>query len=316
MKNILQKLRCQMAEGLYPGATLGIYHKGQWQEFVLGTQDGKQALESDRIYDLASVSKVLGVATICALLIHRGTLEIDQRLKVYYPEFSEDTVSFRQLLTHTSGIDPFIPNRDSLSAIELRSAINHITVTDQKDFFYTDINFLLLGFMLEKLYGKSLAAIFKQEIFDPWGMSHTSFGPVLGAVPTTKTDCSGRVHDPKARVLGDHAGSAGLFSNLTDLKIFCQHYLADKFAQNLWQNFSLGDKPRSIGWNLDGDWIDHTGYTGPLVMINRRTQQAVIFLTNRTYQGDNRSLWIAKRQELIDVIKTSMETAYSADGVS
>lgn len=120
-------------------------------------------------YDLASVSKVVGVATVCIFLINQGRLDLDQSLTSYYPAFEDETVTLRQLLTHTTGIDPFIPNRDSLSATELKRAINGIKVTGKKDFLYTDINFLLLGFMLEELYGKSLDAIFEEEVFQPWG---------------------------------------------------------------------------------------------------------------------------------------------------
>ena len=86
-------------------------------------------------------------------------------------------------------------------------------------------------------------------------------------------------------------------------QIFLQHYLEDDFAENLTQNISPS-KPRSIVWNLeDGVWLDHTGYTGPFIMVNREAQKAAIFLTNRTYLYDDRPLWIAQRRELRDIIK-------------
>lgn len=307
MKKILDKIEQQMADNLYPGASLAVYKEGRWTEYYLGSQDGQKPVFSGLTYDLASVSKVVGVATVCIFLINQGRLDLDQSLASYYPAFEDETVTLRQLLTHTTGIDPFIPNRDSLSATELKRAINGIKVTGKKDFLYTDINFLLLGFMLEELYGKSLDAIFEEEIFQPWGMTETSFGPREKAVPTVQGEVAGLVHDPKARVLGIHAGSAGLFSTLDDLKLFCQHYLQDDFAAQLWQNISHGSKPRSIGWNLEGDWIDHTGYTGPFIMVNRKAQRAAIFLTNRTHDYDDRPLWIAKRRELRDTIKEAFD---------
>lgn len=307
MRKILSKIEQQMADNLYLGASLSLYHKGEWSQYFLGKQDGQRPVFSGLTYDLASVSKVVGVSTVCIFLLQRGELDLERSLKFYYPSFEDETVTLRQLLTHTTGIDPFIPNRDSLSAEELKAAINRIRVTDNKDFLYTDINFLLLGFMLEELYGKSLDVIFQEEIFQSWGMSETSFGPVEKAVPTVKGEQAGLVHDPKARVFGIHAGSAGLFSTLDDLEIFCQHYLEDDFAAQLWQNISQGNKSRSVGWNLEGDWIDHTGYTGPFVMINRKQQKAAIFLTNRTFAYDDRPLWIAKRRELRDVIKEVLE---------
>ena len=300
---IFQKIQEQMAENLYLGASLSLYADGDWQDNYFGqTQEG-QPTRAGLLYDLASVSKVVGVGTVLIFLLQAGKIELDTPLKSYYPAVADETLTIRQLVTHTSGIDPYIPHRDELDEAGLREAINQIRVTDQKDFHYTDINLILLGFMLEEIYGQSLGQIFQQQVFEPWQMKRTSFGPVTEAVPTVKGQPAGLVHDPKARVLGVHTGSAGLFSDLTDLQMFLQHYLEDDFAANLTQNFSPS-KPRSIVWNLeDGLWLDHTGYTGPFIMVNRKAQKAVIFLTNRTYLYDDRPLWIAKRRELRDIIK-------------
>lgn len=302
---IVDKIHEQMAENLYLGASLGLYSDGQWQEYYFGqTQEG-QPTTAGLLYDLASVSKVVGVGTLLIFLIQAGKIQLDAPLVTYYPAFLDKTVTIRQLATHTSGINPFIPNRDQLNAAELKEAIHHLPVTKDKSFHYTDINLILLGFMLEELYAQPLSAILEQEIFTPWKMTRTSFGPVRHAVPTVKGKPAGIVHDPKARVLGIHTGSAGLFSDIFDLEIFLQHYLADDFAANLTENISAS-KPRSIVWNLDGDWLDHTGYTGPFIMVNRSERKAVIFLTNRTYLYDDRPLWIAKRRELRDVIKNHL----------
>ncbi|MET3557014.1 CubicO group peptidase (beta-lactamase class C family) [Streptococcus rupicaprae] len=304
MKAILDKIERQMEQGLYLGASLSVYRQGQWQSFYLGTQDGERATCPDLVYDLASVSKVVGVATVMIQLLNAGQLDLNAPLKLYLPDFADPFVTLRQLLTHTSGIDPYIPNRDSLDFEGLRTAILGIRVTDQTSFHYTDINFILLGFLLEQVLGQSLDQIFRERVFIPWQMSATSFGPRREAVPTVAGVTDGEVHDPKAKVLGSHCGSAGLFSTLSDLQIFCQHYLKDDFARDLWRNYGSVEKTRTLGWNLDGDWIDHTGYTGPFVMVNRSQQKAVIFLTNRTFAYDDRPLWIEKRRELRDVIKS------------
>lgn len=306
MREIIQKIEEQIAAGIYPGASLAIYHGGEWQEVYRGLADPEQGhpVRAGLVYDLASVSKVLGVGTLFAFLQARGELDLDAPLRHYYPVFHDDGVSLRQLLTHTSGLDPFIPNRDQLDAAELRQALNHLTVLEDRSFRYTDVNFLLLGFLLEEVYGKSLDALFQEEIFDPWGMAETSFGPVGQAVPTVRGVPAGTVHDPKAQVLGRHAGSAGLFSTVADLERFLEHYLRDDFAENLSQNFSKErGKTRSLAWNIEGGWLDHTGYTGTFIMWNRRSQQAVIFLSNRTYERDERAQWILDRNELMELIK-------------
>ena len=70
------------------------------------------------------------------------------------------------------------------------------------------------------------------------------------------------------------------------------------------QNFSpLDGKERSLAWNLEGDWLDHTGYTGTFIMWNRQKQEAAIFLSNRTYEKDERAQWIVDRNQVMDLIR-------------
>ncbi|HFH9838247.1 TPA: serine hydrolase domain-containing protein [Streptococcus suis] len=304
---ILDKISEQIEQGVYPGASLALFSKGQWQEYYLGTQDGETPVEAGLTYDLASVSKVVGVGTVLIKLIQSGKVELDKPLQVYYPAFQDASVTIQDLVTHTSGIDPYIPNRDSLDFAGLKEAIQQISVTDDKAFRYTDINLILLGFMLEELYGQDLDKILDQEVFIPWGLTQTSFSPVVEAVPTVKGEEAGMVHDPKAKVLGTHTGSAGLFSTLSDLQVFLEYYLTDDIAADLTVNIS-SSKSRSIVWNLEeGGWLDHTGYTGPFVLFNLDKQLAAVFLTNRTYYEDDRPLWIERRQDLFAVIKSALE---------
>ena len=309
LEKIISKIQEQLKDCIYPGASLALYQAGRWQEFYFGLADPqeKKATQAGLVYDLASVSKVVGVGTLAAFLYVQGKLELDLPLQHYYPAFHREDVTLRQLLTHTSGLDPFIPNRDQLTAPELKEALNHLKVLEDKTFRYTDVNFLLLGFMLEEIYGQSLDQIFQSQIFQPWGLAETGFGPVPGAVPTVRGVKDGQVHDPKARVLGIHAGSAGLFSTLRDLEIFLEHYLQDDFADHLTQNFSKEPgKRRSLAWNLEDDWLDHTGYTGTFIMYNRKEQQAAIFLSNRTYEKDERAQWILDRNQLMDLIRIEL----------
>ena len=309
LEKIISKIQEQLKDYIYPGASLALYQAGRWQEFYFGLADPqeKKATQAGLVYDLASVSKVVGVGTLAAFLYVQGKLELDLPLQHYYPAFHREDVTLRQLLTHTSGLDPFIPNRDQLTAPELKEALNHLKVLEDKTFRYTDVNFLLLGFMLEEIYGQSLDQIFQSQIFQPWGLAETGFGPVPGAVPTVRGVKDGQVHDPKARVLGIHAGSAGLFSTLRDLEIFLEHYLQDDFADHLTQNFSKEPgKRRSLAWNLEGSWLDHTGYTGTFIMYNRKEQKAAIFLSNRTYEKDERAQWILDRNQLMDLIRIEL----------
>ena len=303
---VIQKIEQQIEAGIYPGASFAYYRDGEWSEWYLGEADpeiGEQTCQG-LVYDLASVSKVVGVGTVLTFLWHQGELDIEKSVTEFLPDSDYPDITIRQLLTHATDLDPYIPNRDQLNAEELKEAMFHLNRREKRAFLYSDVHFLLLGFILENYFGKSLDQILHEQVLNPWKMKETQFGPVSSAVPTVRGQKAGVVHDPKARLLGRHAGSAGLFSTVKDLKIFLEHYLQDDFATDLSQNFSdLSDKERSLAWNLEGDWLDHTGYTGTFIMWNRQKQEAVIFLSNRTYEKDERAQWILDRNQVMDLIR-------------
>ena len=305
-QKIIQKIEQQIEAGIYPGASFAYYRDGEWSDCYLGDANpeiGEQTCQG-LVYDLASVSKVVGVGTVLTFLWHQGELDLEKSVTEFLPDSDYPDITIRQLLTHSTDLDPFIINRDQLSAEELKEAMFHLNRREKRAFLYSDVHFLLLGFLLENYFEKDLDQILQEQVFDPWKMKETQFGPVSSAVPTVRGQKAGVVHDPKARLLGKHAGSAGLFSTVKDLKIFLEHYLQDDFADGLSQNFSdLSDKERSLAWNLEGDWLDHTGYTGTFIMWNRKKQEAAIFLSNRTYEKDERAQWILDRNQVMDLIR-------------
>ena len=305
-QEIIQKIEQQIEAGVYPGASFAYYRDGAWSDYYLGEANpeiGEQTCQG-LVYDLASVSKVVGVGTVLTFLWHQGELDLEKSVTEFLPDSDYPDITIRQLLTHSTDLDPFIINRDQLNTEELKEAMFHLNRREKRAFLYSDVHFLLLGFLLENYFEKDLDQILQEQIFDPWKMKETQFGPVRSAVPTVRGQKAGVVHDPKARLLGKHAGSAGLFSTVKDLKIFLEHYLQDDFADGLSQNFSdLSDKERSLAWNLEGDWLDHTGYTGTFIMWNRKKQEAAIFLSNRTYEKDERAQWIIDRNQVMDLIR-------------
>ena len=305
-QEIIQKIEQQIEAGIYPGASFAYYRDGEWSDCYLGEANpeiGEQTCQG-LVYDLASVSKVVGVGTVLTFLWHQGELDIEKSVTEFLPDSDYLDITIRQLLTHSTDLDPFIINRDQLNAEELKEAMFHLNRREKRAFLYSDVHFLLLGFLLENYFEKDLDQILQEQVLDPWKMKETQFGPVSSAVPTVRGQKAGVVHDPKARLLGKHAGSAGLFSTVKDLKIFLEHYLQDDFADGLSQNFSdLSDKERSLAWNLESDWLDHTGYTGTFIMWNRKKQEAAIFLSNRTYEKDERAQWIIDRNQVMDLIR-------------
>lgn len=303
---IIKKIEEQLEAGIYPGASFAYFKDQQWREVYLGQSDPEHGFKTKAglVYDLASVSKVVGVGTLLIFLCHQGKLDLERPVTDFLPDSDYPDISIRQLLTHATDLDPFIPNRDQLTADELKKAMFHLNRREKPSFLYSDVHFLILGFVLEQMFDEDLDTLLREKVWNLWGMRETTFGPVSQAVPTVRGVKAGLVHDPKATLLGKHAGSAGLFSTVKDLKIFLEHYLKDDFADGLSQNFSpLEDKDRSLAWNLEGDWLDHTGYTGTFVMWNRKKQEAAIFLSNRTYEKDERAQWILDRNQVMDLIR-------------
>lgn len=325
--NPLELVKAYVASGTFPGASFAIVNGQAIEKYVIGYECLRPEpvlLQTDMSYDLASVSKVVGTGTVMIDLVLSGQVELDALLIDYYPDFKgpgSTTLTIRQLLTHTSGIDPFIENRHNLAYDELRAALNQVTVTSDKTFHYTDVNFILLGFMLEEIYGQDLADILQDRVFKPFNMHHTSFVAPDKTVATAWNLPKGLVHDPKAQVLGRHTGSAGLFSDLDDLIAFSQAYFANPFYLLLLKDYAKANKARSLAWDLVGletsaesskkqvgQWLMHTGYTGTFILLNLKTQQAVIFLSNRVHLRDERKQWIADRNVLIQAFLKMMKT--------
>ena len=325
--NPLELVKAYVASGIFPGASFAIVNGQAIEKYVIGYECLRPEpvlLQTDMSYDLASVSKVVGTGTVMIDLVLSGQVELDALLIDYYPDFKgpgSTTLTIRQLLTHTSGIDPFIENRHNLAYDELRAALNQVTVTSDKTFHYTDVNFILLGFMLEEIYGQDLADILQDRVFKPFNMHHTSFVAPDKTVATAWNLPKGLVHDPKAQVLGRHTGSAGLFSDLDDLIAFSQAYFANPVYLLLLKDYAKANKARSLAWDLVGletsaesskkqvgQWLMHTGYTGTFIMLNLKTQQAVIFLSNRVHLRDERKQWIADRNVLIQAFLKMMKT--------
>lgn len=310
-REILDLIQTDIAAGVFPGVDFMIIEGDRHREFVLGNASvfpEKETLKTGKMWDLASVTKVVGTGTAVIDLVFSGQLNLDQPLQRYYPDFADTSVTLRELLTHTSGIDPFIANRDQLSAEELKLAIDGIKVTSDKRVHYTDLNFILLGFMLEHFYDMTLAEVFEMYVFKKWGMTKTKFAPVENAVPTALTIPVGTVHDPKAQVLGSHCGSAGLFSNLTDLSNFVQGYFSDEKYLKLQKDYTQGKQKRSLAWALpfsDENWLLHTGYTGTFILMNPSKKQSVIFLSNRVHLKDERQQWILDRDKIISLFLKS-----------
>jgi len=314
----------QRKAGIFPCANWAFMDKDKKSTFLEGYAQitpEKEVLKPDMLFDLASITKVVCTGSVVLKLWEEGKLDIDVPFSTYYPSFQDNRVSLRHLLTHTSDINPFIKDRDILNDEELKEAFNYLTVGENlgKSCQYTDTGTVLMGFMLEKIYQKDAQDIFQELVLNPLGLHNSKFQPIVPAslaVPTEVTEnrglIRGQTHDPKAFVLGKHAGSAGLFSTLADMMryieevFFKQTFLKPETIEALLQDFSpLKNQNRSLGWDMKFDkagnpFLFHSGFTGTFLLLDPRRKKAFVFLSNRVHPHNFREEYLKNRDIIIN----------------
>lgn len=245
----------------------------------------------DTIYDLASLTKPLVTGLLCSRSIEAGELTLDSSVAHYLAEFDrtdKQDITVRQLLTHTSGLPAWQPlyilaegDRDRAVGAIASLQLEHKPGTHV---VYSDLSFILLGFLLERMTGNRLSQLARQEIIDALKLERTFFNPEK-AMQTGIAACEignayeremwsdsggsayrdwrqdliwGEVHDGNAHFLGGAAGHAGLFSTARETSVLAQQFLAgeSKLLQaktcNLFrQNMTPGlEEARTLAWQL------------------------------------------------------------------
>lgn len=312
---------------VFPGAVLR-FIAGETQETHVFGQAAllpkTEPMTKDHLFDLASLTKVVCTTSVLLKLWDQGKIEMEAPLTRWLPAFKDDQVTIKHLLTHTAAINTWIPHRDQLDAAALRKAYLQLESSDTigQTVSYTDTGTILLGFLLEELYQKPVTEIFQEEVLTPLGMKNSGFPPFppsqLPMIVPTQQQPDGSIlrgitHDPKARVLGNHAGNAGLFSTVDDLTLFVQLLLANGqqqgapfFSEKVMQALAHrqtpeSTKPRTYGWDLLGApyQLFHTGYTGTFLAVDIPNKKAFIFLSNRVHPVDHRESYLGHRDEIL-----------------
>lgn len=318
-------------QGTYPGAVVVIgrgdsvlYAKG-YGRITWKTTD-RRPDPATTLWDLASLSKVVGTASSAAVLVDQGRLDLDALVSRYLPEFSggaKDSVTVRMLLNHTSGLPAWAPLwRMAHTPEEAREALYSIPLirVPGSRAEYSDLNALLVGLVVTRVAGTPLDAFARDAVFAPFGMGMTMYQPEAAdrtrAVPTRRSegaDKVGVVNDENARAFSGVAGHAGLFSTGLDLARFAQGWLTDATRTQLaWLNpivleefvtRSPNGGSRALGWDTPHEATDggpslygrcatsgtvgHTGWTGTALWIDPAADLFVILLTNRSYAPRN-----------------------------
>ena len=315
-----------IAHGQTPGAVVVIGHGGH---VVFRKAYGQRSLEPtredmtlDTVFDMASLTKPLMTATAVMQLCEQGKISFNDPVAKYLPEFAangKQDITIRQLLTHYSGLPPDLlldePWEGKSEAYKQAVAVKPATPAGIR-FVYSDINFIVLGALIEKLSGMSEDVYVQKNIIEPLGLERTRYLPPAELFPRIAPTqyehgvmLRGVVHDPTSRRMGGVAGHAGLFSTADDVAVYAQNLLdrlagkPSKFplSRAILQKMVTPEQPatgtalRGFGWDIESPYssnrgeifpvgsFGHTGFTGTSLWIDPTSDTYVIVLANAVH---------------------------------
>lgn len=328
MKELVRTfLQNEIEKQVTPGAIIRVRHKG---ELIVDEAIGTNSLEVDRVsvagstvYDMASLTKVMVTTPIILQLLERGELYLHDRVATFIPEFGangKDNVRLRQLLTHSSGLAAhrhYFAERLTKQQVYEEIWKEELVYEPETQVVYSDLGFIMLMAVIEKVTGQKIEAYAEQHLFAPMGMRDTKYLPDYDNSRYAPTEYLehigghkyGIVHDDNTEFMGGISAHAGLFSTMDDFSIFTKMLENGGLHENrkilhpLWlekarQDFtSFSEDARGIGFELKargagpiGDLLSsktygHTGYTGTSFYIDPERQLTIMLLTNRVYFG-------------------------------
>jgi CubicO group peptidase (beta-lactamase class C family) len=313
-----------------PGAALwierlghGSHHRAYGRRAV---DPASEPLDEATVFDAASLTKPVVTATLVQLLREQGRLDLEAPLQRYLPGCGGDdkaAITLRQLLTHSSGLPASLPGNGAgdwagpLDAQRIACSLP-LAAAPGTLFRYSDVNFILLGRILEQVSGKPLDRMAHDALFGPLGMKDSGYLPLrrmdAGRIAPTErlkdgTLLRGDVHDPTARKMGGVAGHAGLFTTTADLARFARMLLSGGLAEDGRRLLSaqsvallttaqsppaLAEK-RSLGWDMASPFsrprgslypatsFGHTGFTGCAFWLDPGSRSFFVLLSNRVH---------------------------------
>ena len=278
----------------------------------------RRRMKQNMLFDLASVTKAVATTSSVMKLVDDGRLSTSDEVRTHLPEFGvngKKNVTVGNLLTHTSGLPDWsdLYLRHSTRSDILREVCSMGLIQPAGESVrYSDLGFIVLGGIVERVAGTRLDLYATREIFSPLAMKQTMFNPrrslISRCVPTEYSNwrlgiLQGEVHDENAHAMEGVSGHAGLFSTAGDLLRFgAMVYQMGEFggrrilspesiqAMATNQTMNLNDK-RGFGWAIKpeftgnaGDWeIAHNGYTGISIAVSLSRRAFAAILTNRVH---------------------------------
>ncbi|HTN77694.1 MAG TPA: serine hydrolase [Pirellulaceae bacterium] len=324
----LQQIDTIVAQGLankqMPGCVVLVGHQGKiaWLKAYgdKRLEPQREAMTTDTVFDLASLTKPIATATSAMKLTEDGKIKLAEQAATYLPEFGtrgKEKITVEQLFTHQGGLIADNALSDYLDGPEKaweRIFALKLASEPGTKFVYSDVSFEVLGKIVERVSGQNLNEFSRDKLFAPLGMTETAYLPSeklkARAAPTQQRNeqwMQGEVHDPRAYHLGGVAGHAGLFSTAEDLAVYAQMLLnrgeyggvrvlkAETVDAMFTAREVAGGGRRALGWDvrtgfssnrgqgLSDRAVGHGGFTGTVLWIDPELDLFYIFLSNRVH---------------------------------
>jgi uncharacterized protein YbbC (DUF1343 family)/CubicO group peptidase (beta-lactamase class C family) len=319
---------------LFPGAVVVIGHDGKVQfrraYGMRSLEPVREPMTLDTIFDMASLTKPTMTALAVMQLCDEGKLNVNEAVAKYIPEFGvngKQSITIRQLLTHYSGLPPDLDLKEQWQGKQeaFNRAFNSVLAhSPGARFQYSDINYIVLGALVERISGLTLDEYAQRFIIGSLGLDRCRYLPPESWDPQIAptqydehgTMLRGTVHDPTARRMGGVAGHAGLFCSADDAATYAQNLL-DRLAGRLskfplsramLQKMVVPEQPatgtalRGFGWDIDSPYssnrgtlfpvgsFGHTGFTGTSLWIDPVSDTYVVLLTNAVHPNGSKSV--------------------------
>ncbi|MCX7918999.1 MAG: serine hydrolase [bacterium] len=329
LKNLDTVIEQAIAEKNTAGAVILVGHRGK---IVYRKAYGyrmlvpkKVPMTIDTMFDLASVTKPTAAGTSIMLLVEEGKLRMYDRVSMFVPEFGQkgkEKVTILHLITHCSGLPAwdkyFLKDGIDKQGVILDICSKSTAYEPGTKFVYSDLGYIMLGEIVERVSGMPLDQFAKKRIFEPLGMNDTMYNPPDALKPRCAATevqngvpLQGRVHDGNAYVMGGVSGHAGLFSTVDDLAVYCQmllnggsfgkvRILGPLTVKAITSNQSpVPDVQRGYGWDIGSSYstlrgdifpkgsLGHTGWTGTSIWIDLNSKTFVILLCNRNHPTED-----------------------------
>jgi len=354
-------LELATGEQAFPGGVLAVGHEGKLLVHPFGRVSyapKSSAVKKNTIYDLASLTKPIVTSTGIMMLASRQQIDLDAPISRYLPSFGcaaetnwMGAITTRHLLLHTSGLPAhreFFKIARNIQGVRKQLFAEKLVSPPGAKIEYSDLGFMLLGEMIERLTGKALDDFAREMIFEPLGMQDSCFNPpqkLRARIAPTENDTGyrqrrlqGEVHDANAFAMGGVAGHAGLFSTAGDVAVFAQmmlnggiyahrRILPRSIVEEFTNRVTVGNSARALGWDVptgessSGHYFSmqsygHNGFTGTSLWIDPRKDLFVILLTNRVHPTAANEKIRALRPVLHDAVLEALGLAsrHGGDG--